>query len=339
MNTRKYQLSQFGLALGEIAAEKTFSICPNQQTKIEAAIQTGHQRNPWFTPENVRHAMQTWSEVLQPDSLEVWLSAYDLGAVSPKKVGIISAGNIPLVGLHDVICTWAAGHETHIKISSEDPLMAPVLAMLREISGNPDGFVEHPQFLKNADAYIATGSDNSARYFDYYFGKYPHIIRKNRNSVAVINGSETKNELQGLAEDIFRYFGLGCRSVSKIYVPKEYDFQPLFEAMYEYHPIVEHNRYGNNYDYYRTIYMMSKLAIWDNGFVILKEDENLASPIAVVFFEYYENLDELNTKLSNIQEQIQCVVGHNHLPFGTTQQPGLSDYADGVDTMRFLMNL
>lgn len=339
MNTPNYQLSQFGRALSEIVAGKNFSICPDQQTKLEAATQTAYQRNPWFTPENVRHAMQTWSEVLQPDSVEAWLSGYDLGTVSPKKVGIISAGNIPLVGLHDVLCSYAAGHETHIKISSEDPLMAHVLELLREISGNHAAFVEHPQFLKNADAYIATGSDNSARYFDYYFGKYPHIIRKNRNSVAVIDGSESKEELLGLAEDIFRYFGLGCRSVSKIFVPKDYDFQPLFEAMYEHHPIVEHNRYGNNYDYYRTIYMMSKLAIWENGFVILKEDENLASPIAVVFFEYYDNLSELNTKLSNMQEQIQCVVGHNHLPFGSTQKPGLSDYADGVDTMKFLLAL
>lgn len=338
-NSIKEQLVNFGKALGEIASKKTFSIHPEAQQKLENAVPIASHKNPWFSEENVRFAMKTWSEVLDKTSVEKWLNLYSLGQNERKKIGIISAGNIPLVGLHDLICTWATGHEVHVKFSSEDSLMPVVLELVKAISGNPDLFVEHKHLLKNADAYIATGSDNSARYFDYYFGKYPHIIRKNRNSVAILNGEESADELKGLAEDIFRYFGLGCRSVSKIFIPRDYDFQKFFAAMIDHQKIVEHNRYGNNYDYYRTIYMLSQLPIWENGFMVLKEDQGYSSPVAVVFYEYYDRLEDVQNELNNRQEEIQCIVGKGHLPFGTTQKPSLSDYADGVDTMQFLLNV
>lgn len=336
MTKKTEGLLALGRAFSEILNGDTYSINAPLQSKLSDMRQHSMPINPWFTPDNVTYAMQQWADLLNEESINHWLKAYP-SVENPKRVGLITAGNIPLVGLHDILSVWAAGHVALIKNASEDPLTPIVIDLLNAIA-DEERFVRHNDQLKGADAYIATGSDNSARYFDYYFGKYPHIIRKNRHSVAILRGDESEEELRGLASDIFRYFGLGCRSVSKIFVPVGYDFQPLFKAMYDFQHVIEHNRYGNNYDYYRTIYLMNKQPIWDNGFVVLKEDEGLSSPVAVLFYSTYENETELQQHIESLGDKLQCVVGKNNLTFGSTQQPSLTDYADGIDTMQFLTN-
>lgn len=314
------------------------------QEKIEAAV----HHNGWFTLENVLFAMEQWSEALTKANLQKWLSAYNFQQVTPKTVGVIMAGNIPLVGFHDFISVLVSGHKVLVKQSSNDKLLLPVLAdYLKTIAPEFKEFIEilpdsadGASKMTNFDAVIATGSNNTARYFEYYFAGKPSIIRKNRNSVAVLTGNETAEELAALGEDIFRYYGLGCRNVSKLYVPKDYNFDSFFEAIYPWNPIVNQAKYANNYDYNKAVYLMSLFKLLENGFLILKEDESLSSPIATLFYERYENLDSLKKELNSRKEDIQCVVGNNILAdevsFGKTQQPQLWDYADNVDTLSFL---
>jgi hypothetical protein len=303
------------------------------------------QHNGWFTKENIHFAINNWAEALKEDSLDNWLSAYKFDEVSPKIVAIIMAGNIPLVGFHDFLSVLITGHNVIVKQSSKDKQLLPFLAKYLE-------FVE-PQFkgkisfteerVIGYDAIIATGSDNTARYFEYYFKNKPHIIRKNRNSVAILTGNETDAQLNLLGEDIFRYFGLGCRNVSKLFVPRDYIFDKLFEAIYDWHPLMDIHKYANNYDYNKAVYLMSEFKFLDNGFLMLKEDEGYSSPIATCFFEYYENQDQLKAKLQADADKIQCIVTNgfyeNENAFGQTQNPHLWDYADGVDTVSFLLKI
>ena len=255
------------------------------------------------------------------------------------------AGNLPLVGFHDLLCVLVAGHKAIVKLSSDDRVLLPYL--ITQIRTFAPEWAEAVAFTDDKvteyDAVIATGSDNTARYFEYYFGKKPHIIRKNRHSVAVLTGEETPEELQDLGKDIFLYYGLGCRSVSKLFVPQGYDFDLLFQAIYPYKDIIEEQKYANNYDYNKAVYLMSLYKLLENGFLLLKEDEHYGSPIATLFYEYYTNKETLKKKLATDREKIQCVVGHNfidgEIPFGQTQTPKLWDYADGVNTLTFLLNL
>ena len=255
------------------------------------------------------------------------------------------AGNLPLVGFHDLLCVLVAGHKAIVKLSSDDGVLLPYL--IKQIRVFAPEWAEAVAFTDDKvteyDAVIATGSDNTARYFEYYFGKKPHIIRKNRHSVAVLTGEETPEELQDLGKDIFLYYGLGCRSVSKLFVPQGYDFDLLFQAIYPYKDIIEEQKYANNYDYNKAVYLMSLYKLLENGFLLLKEDEHYGSPIATLFYEYYTNKEALKKKLATDKEKIQCVVGHNfidgEIPFGQTQTPKLWDYADGVNTLTFLLNL
>jgi len=308
-------------------------------------LKLAEQYNGWFTKENIHFAINSWAEALKEDSLENWLSAYKFDEVSPKTVAIIMAGNIPLVGFHDFLSVLITGHNVIVKQSSKDKQLLPFLVKYLE-------YVE-PQFkgkisfteerVIGYDAIIATGSDNTARYFEYYFKNKPHIIRKNRNSVAILTGNETDAQLHLLGEDIFRYFGLGCRNVSKLFVPKDYIFDKLFEAVYDWHPLMDIHKYANNYDYNKAVYLMSEFNFLDNGFFMLKEDESYSSPIATCFFEYYENPEALKSKLQADADKIQCVVTNgfyeNEIAFGQTQSPHLWDYADGVDTVSFLLKI
>ena len=304
------------------------------------------QQNSWFTRANVIFAFKSWSEALSKSNVQQWLSQYQIPqTTSPKKILIIMAGNLPLVGFHDLLCVLVAGHKAIVKLSSDDGVLLPYL--IKQMKAFAPEWAEAVTFTDDKvteyDAVIATGSDNTARDFEYYFGKKPHIIRKNRHSVAVLTGEETPEELQDLGKDIFLYYGLGCRSVSKLFVPQGYDFDLLFQAIYPYKDIIEEQKYANNYDYNKAVYLMSLYKLLENGFLLLKEDEHYGSPIATLFYEYYTNKEALKKKLATDREKIQCVVGHNFIDgeilFGQTQTPKLWDYADGVNTLTFLLNL
>ena len=301
--------------------------------------------NGWFTPEQVKFSVQSWAKALTEDNLNQWLSNYDFSKNEPKKVGLVLAGNIPLVGFHDFVSVLISGHDVLVKTSSNDQhllkFLAKYLIAIQPELNSKITFVEGK--LEGFDAVIATGSNNTARYFEYYFKDKPSIIRKNRNSVAVLDGTETFEDLVGLGEDIFRYFGLGCRNVSKLFVPKDYNFDNFFKAMYEYRDVIQYEKYANNYDYNKAVFLMSNFQLLDNEFLTIKEDTSYASPISSVFYEFYENLEEITTRLNADAEQIQCIVSKNLIPnsvtFGQTQQPRLWDYADNVDTLAFLNNL
>ena len=301
--------------------------------------------NGWFTPEQVKFSVQSWAKALTEDNLNQWLSNYDFSKNEPKKVGLVLAGNIPLVGFHDFVSVLISGHDVLVKTSSNDQhllkFLAKYLIAIQPELNSKITFVEGK--LEGFDAVIATGSNNTARYFEYYFKDKPSIIRKNRNSVAVLDGTETFEDLVGLGEDIFRYFGLGCRNVSKLFVPKDYNFDNFFKAMYEYRDVIKYEKYANNYDYNKAVFLMSNFQLLDNEFLTIKEDTSYASPISSVFYEFYENLEEITTRLNADAEQIQCIVSKNLIPnsvtFGQTQQPRLWDYADNVDTLAFLNSL
>ncbi|WP_396634603.1 acyl-CoA reductase [Maribacter sp. R86514] len=311
--------------------------------RFKAEAERAQHYYGWFTEENCIHAFQEWGNALTEKNIENWLKNYDLETNQEKVVALIMAGNIPLVGFHDLLCVLITGNKALVKLSSNDQKLIPLLIdYLIEIEPLfKDRVTFTKEKLENYDAVIATGSNNTARYFEYYFSKKPNIIRKNRNSVAVLNGKETSEELEALGEDIFRYFGLGCRSVSKIYIPKNYKIDTFFKAMFPYSDIINHNKYANNYDYNKAVYLMSEFKILDNGFLILKEEESFGSPIASLFYEYYEDTDALKISLKGQEDNIQCIVSSgfvdNEIPFGKTQQPSLNDYADGIDTVDFLL--
>mgnify|MGYP003392972626 CR=1 FL=1 len=313
--------------------------------QIQDEITKSINNNSWFTIDNMIFAFKSWSESLTQNNLEQWTNQYQFNNNKPKTIGLIMAGNIPLVGFHDFLSILIAGHKALVKLSSNDHKIVPILAQyLQKIEPEFENCITFTDYkIENFDAVIATGSNNSARYFEYYFGKYPHIIRKNRNSVAVITGNETDKELELLGEDVFCYFGLGCRSVSKIFIPKNYDLNKLFKAFYSYRTLLEYKKYSNNYDYNKAVYLMSLFKIYDNGFLILKEDNSYSSPIASLFYEYYDSIEKLNEKLLSDQEKIQCIISKstlkNAIPFGTSQKPTLWDYADNVDTLEFLLKL
>jgi len=311
---------------------------------LSSQIKRAQETNGWFTNDNVLFAFEGLSKLLNTSNLNDWTSSYTLSQSNSKIVAIIMAGNIPLVGFHDFLSVLLSGHKVVIKQSSNDKQFLPLIAAyLEHVEPQFKGLIQFTEEkLTGFDATIATGSNNTARYFEAYFGKYPNIIRKNRNTVAVLTGNETSEDLHNLGEDIFRYFGLGCRSVSKLFVPKNYDFDPLFNALYPYNEMIHYTKYQNNYDYNKTVYLMSEFKLLENGFLMLKEDSSYSSPIATLFYEYYTDLASLQEKLNNDKEHIQCIVSNvleDTIPFGKTQEPALTDYADGVDTLAFLSAL
>jgi hypothetical protein len=334
-------LSQFSLS-GIVRKENV----PHNDLFFEGfqhQIKLADENNGWFTKENVLYALSGWSELLTRSNLEAWLSNYDTANTHPNKVAIIMAGNIPLVGFHDFLSVLITGHEVVVKQSSNDKQLLPFLAKyLEHIEPAFKGKISFTEEkLEDFDAVIATGSNNTARYFEYYFKGKPSIIRKNRNSIAVLTGNETNEQLNSLAEDIFRYYGLGCRNVSKLYIPRNYNFDKFFQSIYHWHPIIEEQKYANNYDYNKAVYLMSEFDMLENGFLMIKEDESFGSPIATLFYQYYDDLDSLKNQLEVDKEQIQCVVSsgvlNNEIAFGKTQKPRLWEYADGVDTVEFLL--
>ncbi len=308
-------------------------------------IQLSKSYNGWFSEDNIQFAFKSWEDALTEDNLNKWLSEYSIKDSSNKTVALILAGNIPLVGFHDFLSVLISGNKVLAKLSSNDKLLLPFLSKYL-IAVEPEfenkiTFTEEK--LEKFDAVIATGSNNTARYFEYYFGKYPNIIRKNRNSVTVLTGNETPEQLENLANDVFRYFGLGCRNVSKLYLPKNYNFDAFYKAMFSWKHVINDNKYINNYDYNKAVYLMSNLNLLDNEFLLLKEDQNFSSPISVLFYEYYENIDIVKNIIQSEKDNIQCIVSEigieNEVKFGATQHPQLWDYADDVDTLEFLLKL
>lgn len=309
--------------------------------EYENVIHLAEINNPWFTRNQVANAFQGICKLLNPSALSSWVENYGERDSKPAKVGVIMAGNIPMAGFHDFISVLLSGNQLHAKLSSTDRHLIPFIARLfftfaPELK---DRFVLTDQ-LKDMDAVIATGSNNSSRYFDYYFGKLPHIFRKNRNSAAIITGKENEYDLLLFGRDVFTYFGLGCRNVSKLYVPEKYDFDELFNSFLGYNEVMQHSKYMNNFDYNQAIYLMNRQPFLTNNFVIIIENEALASPVSVLHFEYYKNEMELQQKLSNLKDELQCVVSKSGpvMP-GQTQNPEITDYADNVDTMAFLTSL
>jgi len=299
--------------------------------------------NPWFTPGNVRMALGSIAQELTSENLIRWTSYYpELSNHTEKKtIGVIMAGNIPLVGFHDFLSVLISGNRIIAKTSSKDSELLKFITGI--ICNKYPGFLNDIIFtegiLTGFDAIIATGSGNSSRYFDYYFGKFQNIIRRNRNSVAIIDGTETDAELTNLGIDIFSYFGLGCRNVSKLFVPYDYDFDRLIAQWSDYENIVNHNKYANNYDHNKALFLVNRDKFLDKGFILLKENSGLSSPVSVLYYEKYENIENVLQHIDLMQENIQCIVGHNNVPFGEAQFPELWNYADGIDTIEFMLKL
>lgn len=332
--------SKLGAYLRDIDLEK------EKYNALKKTLIKAEQTNGWFTQKNCVQALSNWGNTLRDSALEKWLGAYDFGLQSPKNIGLVLAGNIPLVGWHDVLCVLASGHRARVKLSSSDPYLIPFLYEKLK-SYNHDFWEGKVSFIQDRltefDAVIATGSNNAARYFKQYFGKVPHLIRQNRNGVAVLSGKESKEELDGLAKDIVSYFGLGCRNISKVYIPQGYDLNLIFGALYPYSDLMNSAKYANNYDYNKAVFLMSEFDFLDNGFYLLMQNESLSSPIACLHYSYYKELNDVDIKRIQNKDSIQCLCSHlpleQAIPFGKAQQPELWNYADGKDTLTFLLNL
>ncbi len=327
--------------LGDILRKALSGKKSKYTEELNHLIETQHIKNPWFTPDNVRMALNAIAGELTYENLKYWTDSYPAlnQNYDPLKVGVVMAGNIPLVGFHDFLSVLISGNSIISKTSSKD---ADLIRFIGDIV-----FDLNPKFknrivfaggtLGGFDAVIATGSDNTSRYFDYYFGKYPHIIRKNRNSIAVLDGTETDDELEALGTDVFSYFGLGCRNVSKIYIPGKFDLKRLSASWKKYSVLINHSKYVNNYDFNKAVFLVNKEKFIDSGFLLLKENSGLSSPVAVLYYEYYNSPEQINKLFEQQKGKIQCIVGKNYLPFGKAQLPSLWDYADGIDTIEFLL--
>jgi hypothetical protein len=317
-----------------------------EQEEKEILFRSANNQNSWFTEVSMESALKGLSRLLEREKLEKWLSAYSLSETkSPRKVGILMAGNIPGVGFHDLLCVLISGHTAVPKLSSADSFFTKwLIERLIGLEPRFENYIQIEEMLKGMDAYIATGSDNSARYFNYYFGKYPSIIRSNRTSVAVLTGDESEDALDKLGNDIFLYFGLGCRNVSKIFVKNVGQLQHFLDVMEKFKWVAINHKYLNNYEYIKSIYLVNSEPHLDNGFLIMRESTELVSPIGVLFYEVYDRKEDLIQKLGALESKIQCVVGDSEeipgaISFGEAQYPEPWDYADKVDTLKFLLEL
>jgi hypothetical protein len=347
---RSMKLTERTAAFTRLAGEIDRILEGHPQTetgkKLAGQLPSALHFNGWYTPENLRHRLRTIAGSCREEVLAEWIAAYKIPDTLPmRKILVILAANIPLVGFDDFRCVLISGNQFVGKLSSDDQRLLPLLSeALVEIEPRFGAQISFTDGRAGAiDAVIATGSNNSARYFEYYFSKYPHIIRRNRNGIAILSGNETNEELEGLGEDIFRYFGLGCRNVTKIFVPQGYDFHRFFPPLLSWgEKLTGHTRYMNNYEYNLTLYLLNKVKLLDNNFLLLKEDENRSSPPGVLFYEYYTDTGQLRKKLEQENENIQCIIGNQSfwpgaIPFGKSQETFPWDYADGVDVMEFLL--
>lgn len=318
--------------------EKLKSLSQNESVQLS---QSAGVKNGWFTPESVERSLQGIAHLLDEEKLKKWISEYKLELEVPRIVGVVMSGNIPMVGFHDLLCVLLSGNMAAIKMSSnDDVLVRRMIDWIVKIEPRFKRNIEIRERLNQVDAVIATGGDNTSRYFHYYFGKQPHIIRKNRVSIAILDRTETEEELHAFGEDIFTYFGLGCRSVAKVFTPKGYDLTSiLFPHFEDFKKVIDHHKYYNNYTYYKSIFLINQTPHLDTGFVLVNTTDDLVSPISVLYHQEYGSKEELVEMKESQKDKIQCIVGHDHIPFGQAQSPELWNYADGVDVMRFLEEL
>ncbi len=311
--------------------------------KLKVKISEASDKNPWFTKENIDLSLKYWSDKLTKQKLELWISEYDISKTKTETIAVIMAGNFPLAGFHDLLCVLITGDKLVIKFSNKDDVLIQFLIeyLLYTDSVFNEKIVIKESIIKNFDKVIATGSTNTSRYFDYYFKNKPSIIRKNRFSVGILTGEENKTDLEKLSNDVFTFFGLGCRNVSKIFIPKDYNFDEFFKSVYKWRDIINNHKYAGNYTYNRAINLIDIQPILENGFLILKESKNNYSPISVLLYEHYNDDDELKEKIELIKDDLQCIVSKNYckneVAFGETQNPRLHDYADNIDTIEFLL--
>ena len=347
LNKRKAGLIKLGEIFDLVSNDKNwpgFSIGINEEeyNNFNNLLDSVHHHNGWFSVSMVKYMLNGWSKLLKQEKLDLWLSNYTINNIdSSKTIAIICAGNIPMVGFHDFLCVYLIGNPLKLKLSSDDNVLIPaVIDLLSKFDIDIHDQIDLvKEKLSDFDAVIATGSNNTSRYFYEYFGKYPHIIRKSRTSIAVLNGNESEEDLERLSDDVFLFYGLGCRNVTKLFLPKGFDINRVFKGFYSKKEVISNNKYANNYDYYKAIFLLEKYELIENGFIILKEDSSLFSPIGTLYYEFYDDLNKLEELIKESSEDIQCRVGHNGLPFGKAQQPELWDYADNIDTIEFLINL
>ncbi|GAB4296261.1 MAG: acyl-CoA reductase [Marinilabiliales bacterium] len=348
MNTDEiiYSFSELGKILFNYLSgnkDKYTDIISNAIIKAEA-------ENPWFTKQFIIHRLNVIKSYLEPESLQNWISNYpEIKSQEKNKtltIGVVNAGNIPLVGFHDFLCVLITGNKYYVKLSSKDSeLFKLIFTILIDINPELTPYIQvENDILKNFDVIIATGSNNTSRYFEYYFGRYPNIIRNNKNSIAILDGTETEEMLKKLADDIFLYFGLGCRNVSKIYLPENININEILTHFNKYESFINHNKYVNNYEYNRAIYLLNKEEHLDTGFALFKKSDQIFPPISVVYFDYYKKIHNLYNEISSISGSLQCIatqidIFKNRIDFGNTQMPDLTDYADGIDTIEFLLSL
>lgn len=321
--------------LGRYFQDDIFKISNNELLLAEV-------KNPWFTQRNIRSAIDEWKKLLNEENLKLWLLSYKLNTLEKSKdILVVMASNIPLVGFHDFLSVLILGHNIVIKMSENDNvLLKTIIKALLVINPKFKNKIAFIDDIKNKkfNAVIATGSDNSAKYFEYYFRDIKKIIRKNKRSLAILDGTESDLQLKGLANDVFAFFGLGCRNISKVFLKRGFDLNRLFDAFYVYNNIIKHKKYRNNYEYNKTIFLMGKNKLIENGFLLMKEDYSLQSPVAMLYYEYYDQISSVTDFVKDNVDQLQCVVSKNDIPFGSTQEPKLWDYADGIDTIEFLKN-
>ena len=343
---KKASLIQFGKFLRSFLDSDSWpgfqsGVDQREFDNFKSSTEKAESNNAWFSRKMIRLSMESWAKNLSEDNIDKWMSKYDVPSSINKNVLIICAGNLPLVGFHDIVCCILLNINTQVKLSKNDNVLIPAILNVlylfdSELQDRIKICNEKPD---NYNYVIATGNNNSNRYFEYYFGKFPHIFRRNRTSIAVVHSEISDDQLKSLSHDMLQYYGLGCRSVTKLYLPEKFSLDRIYNSVFNYKDLINHNKYMNNYDYNRSIFLLGKKLFFDNGFLILKEDKSLFSPISVVNFEYYSSMETLEKELNVLSNEIQCMVGEGGIPFGTAQKPELWDYADGVDTIDFLTKI
>ena len=343
---KKASLVQFGKFLRSFLDSDSWpgfqsGVDQREFDNFKSSTEKAESNNAWFSRKMIRLSMESWAKNLSEDNIDKWMSKYDVPSSINKNVLIICAGNLPLVGFHDIVCCILLNINTQVKLSKNDNVLIPAILNVlylfdSELQDRIKICNEKPD---NYNYVIATGSNISNRYFEYYFGKFPHIFRRNRTSIAVVHSEISDDQLKSLSHDMLQYYGLGCRSVTKLYLPEKFSLDRIYNSVFNYKDLINHNKYMNNYDYNRSIFLLGKKLFFDNGFLILKEDKSLFSPISVVNFEYYSSMETLEKELNVLSNEIQCRVGEGGIPFGTAQKPELWDYADGVDTIDFLTKI